>query len=96
MSSPGNKSKKTPLSETQKKRNHIDSEKHRRNAIEAAFQVLSMIVPDAQGLSKSENKLLDRSLAYAKRLIEERARLLQIAETSGVETDDIIPQQHER
>lgn len=55
--------------------------------------MLSIIVPNAQGLSKSENKLLDRSLAYAKHLVEERARLLQIAETSGVKTEDIIPQQ---
>lgn len=81
--------KKAPLSELEKKRNHIYSEKHRRNAIEAAFRVLAIIVPDSQGMAKSENKLLARSLAYARHLAAERERLIKIAEISRVHLDDL-------
>lgn len=85
LNSPSTKSKRAPLTITQKKRNHIDSEKNRRNAIEAAFLSLSNIVPHAEGLAKSENKLLAMSLEWAKELINERELLHQIAEISGVD-----------
>lgn len=47
---------------------------------------LSLIVPNAQQLAKSENKLLAKSLKWAKDLLEERDRLHRIAKMSGIET----------
>ena len=49
---------KTRLSAEQKKKNHIESERKRREAIRAGFQRLSEIVPDTQGQARSEGVVL--------------------------------------
>jgi hypothetical protein len=54
---------KPRLTAEQKKKNHIESEKKRREAIRAGFEKLAEIVPGVQGQARSEVAYLREQLA---------------------------------
>ncbi|EGP87872.1 unnamed protein product [Zymoseptoria tritici ST99CH_1A5] len=69
--SPTNQAK-ARLTNEQKKKNHIESEKKRRDAIRAGFDRLADVVPGMQGQGRSEAVVLQHTVAYMKGMIEKR------------------------
>lgn len=88
---PGSNSPQSPitpakarLTDDQKKKHHIESEKKRREAIRAGFDRLCDIVPGTKGLGRSEAVVLQSTVAYMKEQIAEKDRLTALAVGSGV------------
>ncbi|CZT22292.1 uncharacterized protein RCC_08161 [Ramularia collo-cygni] len=70
---------KSRLTNEQKKKNHIESEKKRRDAIRAGFDKLADIVPKMTGQGRSEAVVLQHTVAYMKYLIAKREVLDKLA-----------------
>ena len=81
-------SDKQRLTADQKKRNHIESEKKRREAIRRGFEKLSVIVPECAGQARSESVVLQRTVAYLKEQVQRKAELKQIAFAKGISEAD--------
>ncbi len=75
---------KPRLSAEQKKKNHIESEKKRREAIRAGFERLSRIIPDCEGQARSEAVVLQRTVAYLREQLGKKAELRDAASQRGV------------
>ena len=71
------------LSDAQKKKNHIESEKKRREAIRAGFEQLSKIVPGCEGRAHSESVVLQRTVTYLNEQLAKKAELKKKALSQG-------------
>ena len=81
-------SDKPRLSSAQKKANHIESEKKRREAIRKGFERLSKIVPDCDGQARSEAVVLQRTVQYLREQLEEKDKLKKQAMERGMSEGD--------
>ena len=79
---------KPRLTADQKKKNHIESEKKRREAIRAGFERLSQIIPGCEGQSRSEAVVLQRTVQYLKEQLAEKEKLKQTALSRGLSEGD--------
>jgi len=77
--SPNGTPHKSRLTSEQKKKNHIESEKKRRDAIRAGFDKLADIVPKMTGQGRSEAVVLQHTVAYMKYLLARREVLDKLA-----------------
>lgn len=77
--SPNGTPHKSRLTNEQKKKNHIESEKKRRDAIRAGFDKLADIVPKMTGQGRSEAVVLQHTVAYMKYLLARREVLDKLA-----------------
>jgi hypothetical protein len=75
---------KPRLSAEQKKKNHIESEKKRREAIRAGFERLSRIIPECEGQARSEAVVLQRTVAYLREQLEQKDALKSQAQQKGL------------
>ncbi|KAI1264957.1 hypothetical protein F5Y18DRAFT_427594 [Xylariaceae sp. FL1019] len=75
---------KPRLTEEEKKQNHIDSEKKRREAIRAGFDQLCEIVPGLEGHARSEGRVLKTTVEYALEQLRERKALLEAMRDQNV------------
>ena len=75
---------KPRLTAEQKKRNHIESEKKRREAIRGGFEKLSKLVPGCQGQSRSEAVVLQHTVQYLKQQLEQKEELRKQALAKGM------------
>lgn len=82
MSSPA---EKTRLSAEQKKQNHIESERKRREAIRSGFEKLSEKVPDSKGKASSEGVVLANTVKHIQQLQARKEELRKQAEKQGME-----------
>jgi hypothetical protein len=87
--SPNGTPAKSRLTNEQKKKNHIESEKKRRDAIRAGFDKLSDIVPKMTGQGRSEAVVLQHTVAYMKYLLAKREALDKLA--SEVSSTSLFP-----
>jgi len=84
------KTSKPRLTAHQKNTNHKDAENKRRNAIRDQFLELSRIVPGAKGQERSEYVMLQKTVSYLKKAMEERRELVQaIEKRGGIVEDDV-------
>jgi hypothetical protein len=74
---------KARLTEAEKKKNHIESEKKRREAIRQGFDKLCEIVPDMQGQARSEAIVLQATVEFMKQKVAEKERVTQLAMQHG-------------
>lgn len=74
---------KQRLTDEQKKKHHIESEKKRREAIRSGFDRLCGIVPGTEGLGRSEAVVLQSTVQYMKEQIAEKERLTHVAMHQG-------------
>ncbi|PPJ61242.1 hypothetical protein CBER1_06721 [Cercospora berteroae] len=81
-SSPIN-SAKSRLTEEQKKRNHIESEKKRREAIRNGFDRLSTIVPGMHGQARSEAIVLAATVDYMRAMTKQKDQIYAAAMEKG-------------
>lgn len=81
-------SDKPRLTSEQKKKNHIESEKKRREAIRAGFERLSKIVPDCEGQARSEAVVLQRTVQYLREQLNEKESLKKTAMSRGMSEGD--------
>ena len=72
-------SDKPRLTSEQKKKNHIESEKKRRDAIRAGFQKLSEIVPECEGQARSEAVILQKTVGFIREQLGKKEELKQTA-----------------
>ncbi|CAK7274082.1 hypothetical protein SEPCBS57363_005978 [Sporothrix epigloea] len=79
---------KPRLTETEKKQNHIASEQKRRQAIREGFDRMTELVPGLEGQGRSEGLVLQRTVEFMKKAIEERERLIREIESRGGTVDD--------
>lgn len=84
MNLDGPSADKPRLTNEQKKKNHIESEKKRREAIRAGFENLSKIVPGCDGQARSESVVLQKTVKYLQDMLDQRAQLRQQAEQQGM------------
>lgn len=81
-------SDKPRLTSEQKKKNHIESEKKRREAIRAGFERLSKIVPECEGQARSEAVVLQRTVQYLRQQLDEKEKLKKKALSRGMSEGD--------
>lgn len=81
-------SDKPRLTQDQKKKNHIESEKKRREAIRAGFEKLAEIIPGCEGQARSEAVVLQRTVAYLQEQLEKKAQLKRTAMARGMSEGD--------
>jgi heteromeric Ino2p/Ino4p transcription factor len=74
------------LTTAQKKENHIQSEKKRREAIRYEFEGLTYVVPGIIGMGRSELVVMETTLKYMREMITKRQDLLLEAERFGIDT----------
>ncbi|KAK4503476.1 hypothetical protein PRZ48_004391 [Zasmidium cellare] len=74
---------KARLTDAQKKKHHIESEKKRREAIRLGFDRLCGIVPGIEGMARSEAVVLQSTVQYMREQIAEKERLTNIAVQQG-------------
>ena len=74
---------KGPLTEEQRKANHISSEQKRREKIREQYDKLAGLTPGMEGQGRSEGRVLEQAVKHAVRLKEERATLIQNIEAKG-------------
>ena len=79
---------KPRLTAEQKKKNHIESEKKRREAIRAGFEKLADIVPGVQGQGRSEAVVLQATVQYLREMLGKKAELATQAEARGMSEGD--------
>lgn len=84
------KASKPRLTAHQKNTNHKDAENKRRNAIRDQFLELSRIVPGAKGQERSEYLMLQKTVSYLKKAMEERRELVQEIEKRGGTVEDNV------
>lgn len=75
------------LSLGQRKENHLTSEKKRRSTIRENFVKITELVPNLQGMARSEVTVLKKATDYGLQLIAERRRLLAQADMNAVMVD---------
>jgi hypothetical protein len=76
------------LTRAEKKRNHIDSERRRRNAIRAAMEELATLI-DIPGQGKSEKLVLDTTLKTLREQIAERQAIIAEKKAKGEATSHL-------
>lgn len=82
---------KPRLTAHQKNTNHKDAENKRRNAIREQFTELASLVPGAEGLERSEQVMLQKTVAHFREEVDERRRLVQELQAKGIDLDpDLI------
>lgn len=74
---------KTRLTDQQKKKNHIESEKKRREAIREGFERLSKIIPECEGQARSEAVVLQKTVAYLREQLDKKDELRKQAYANG-------------
>ncbi|CAK7212046.1 hypothetical protein SBRCBS47491_001332 [Sporothrix bragantina] len=79
---------KPRLTEREKKQNHIASEQKRRQAIREGFDRMTELVPGLEGQGRSEGLVLQRTVEFMKKAIEERERLIREIEARGGTVDE--------
>ena len=79
---------KPRLTAEQKKKNHIESEKKRREAIRAGFEKLAEIVPGVQGQARSEAVVLQATVAYLREQLAKKEELKDQAMEAGMSEGD--------
>ena len=77
-------SDKPRLTSDQKKKNHIESEKKRREAIRAGFERLSQIIPGCEGSARSEAVVLQATVQYLREQLERKELLRAAAYKKGM------------
>ncbi|USW53720.1 Putative myc-type, basic helix-loop-helix (bHLH) domain-containing protein [Septoria linicola] len=82
-------SAKARLTEEQKKRNHIESEKKRREAIRNGFDRLSTIVPGMQGQARSEAIVLAATVDHMRALLQQKEQIQAAATAKGWSLEQI-------
>jgi heteromeric Ino2p/Ino4p transcription factor len=80
---------KARLTEQEKKNNHIASEQKRRQAIRDGFDKLAELVPGMKGQGRSENLVLQNTIDYLKKEIDDHEGLMRLAREKGVRTEDL-------
>jgi hypothetical protein len=80
---------KPRLTEQEKKNNHIASEQKRRQAIRDGFDRLANIVPGMAGQGRSENLVLQSTLEFMKKQLEEYNAMMAEAELRNIDTRDV-------
>ena len=75
---------KPRLTNEQKKQNHIESEKKRREAIRAGFEKLSKIIPGCEGQARSEAIVLQRTVTELQKQIARKEELRALAYEKGM------------
>lgn len=83
MNLDGSSGDKTRLTDQQKKKNHIESEKKRREAIREGFERLSKIIPECEGQARSEAVVLQKTVTYLRDQLEKKEALRQQAYANG-------------
>ncbi|KAK3945393.1 hypothetical protein QBC46DRAFT_117148 [Diplogelasinospora grovesii] len=78
---------KPRLTAAEKKANHIASEHKRREAIRAGFDQLTQIVPNLEGMARSEGLVLRATKDYIIEQLERRKTLIAELEAKGVYVD---------
>ncbi|CAK7243169.1 MAG: hypothetical protein STHCBS139747_004680 [Sporothrix thermara] len=73
---------KPRLTELEKKQNHIAS------AIREGFDRMTELVPGLEGQGRSEGLVLQRTVEFMKKAIEERKRLIREIESRGGTVDE--------
>nr|POE66098.1 protein ino4 [Quercus suber] len=76
--------KQARLTDAQKKANHIDSERKRREAIREGFDRLSEIVPGMGGQGRSEAVVLQHTVQYLMEEQMKREKLKSVAMSKGM------------
>ena len=79
---------KPRLTAEQKKKNHIESEKKRREAIRAGFEKLADIVPGVKGQGRSEAVVLQATVAYLRQMLGKKEELRTEALRLGISEGD--------
>jgi hypothetical protein len=78
------------LSRQAKKNNHKESERKRRDAIQSGFDELASLIPGMANLARSEEILLRAATAYIDQEIQERRRLVALAEANEIDTTGFL------
>ena len=78
-----NAAAKARLTEEQKKKNHIESEKKRREAIRQGFDRLSTLVPGMQGQARSEAIVLAATVEHMRAMVAQREQIAAAATAKG-------------
>lgn len=82
---------KPRLTAHQKNTNHKDAENKRRNAIREQFTELAALVPGAEGLERSEQVMLQKTIAHFREEVDGRRRLVRELQAKGVAVEqDLI------
>lgn len=91
-------SAKERLTDNQKKTNHIESEKKRREAIRRNFERLSHIVPNMEGQARSEAIMLEATVKYIELELQKKAAIQRLALERGWTQEQIneVYDRHER
>ena len=79
---------KPRLTAEQKKKNHIESEKKRREAIRAGFEKLADIIPGVKGQARSEAVVLQAAVKYLRQQLDRKEELREQALARGVSEGD--------
>lgn len=79
---------KPRLTADQKKKNHIESEKKRREAIRAGFEKLAAIVPGVMGQGRSEAVVLQATVQYLRNMLNKKEDLREKALDRGMSEGD--------
>lgn len=75
---------KARLTEAEKKKNHIESEKKRREAIREGFEALSKIIPGCEGQARSEAVVLQKTVTHLRDQLTRKEELWQQAQKQGM------------
>ncbi|KAK4996325.1 Transcription factor [Elasticomyces elasticus] len=86
-----NASDKARLTEEEKKKNHIDSEKKRRNAIRDEYDKLSALVPGMKGQGKSEALMLQATVKHLEGQLAEKEMLKALVLGKGISEAEFEP-----
>lgn len=68
--------------------NSCSTEQKRRQAIREGFDRLTELVPGLEGQGRSESIVLNKTVAYMRQQLEERAQLVAQIERMGGKVDD--------
>ena len=79
---------KPRLTTEEKKRNHIESEKKRREAIRAGFEKLAAIIPGVEGQARSEAVVLQAAVQYLRDQLNNKEGLHAQATAKGMSDGD--------
>ena len=88
MNLDGGNDNKPRLTAEQKKKNHIESEKKRREAIRAGFEKLADIIPGVQGQARSEAVVLQAAVRYLRQQLDRKEELREQAYQRGMSEGD--------
>lgn len=81
---------KARLTDAEKKKNHIDSEKKRREAIRKGFDKLTEIVPNMEGQARSEAIVLQATVEFMKQRVAEKDAVTKLAIEQGWTKDQVM------